>query len=510
MLKILVTGLSCSITKIYLEKKFSKFGNISSIKIKNNKKNSKENLAVIEFLEDFISEIESDKVFYGIVAGKKIKIKRFKKISFVNTSTNNFLNSNKEKIVSSIKKKTQPDGSLEVVNFHNSTTENDLKKLFGVFGYISNLLVKKKTDLIKNQKKVLVRYGIPECAIKAACFFEKKIFKGTVLRVNKINIIKNIHCLSRSSRFKSFKNLQNEHKNFSFYYNHWTSLFINIENIFNNLKQKYGENKSFKNEESITSYHKNQVLISQGRTRAEINLFLKKEGILIDIFSFSNFPKKSRHCFFLKYRFYQEEFFGLHIFKKFGEIKNFHFIFQSKIIIVEYKKSNCALSTFSYFYDKFLFEKDILIDWVPLDFVKKKKVSDNTKFIHSINTERSCDNFKISRYFRENSLKTTLNRQIFSKEFYFSRINEIQKKQNNFMGKLIVRNIPFKSKLCDLKNIFSIFGKILSIRIPKQKNGDNKGFAFIDYQTLNDAKKALFLIQNTTIRSRNLKISLLK
>jgi RNA recognition motif-containing protein len=77
-----------------------------------------------------------------------------------------------------------------------------------------------------------------------------------------------------------------------------------------------------------------------------------------------------------------------------------------------------------------------------------------------------------------------------------------------FSGKLIVRNIPFKTKINNLKKIFSIFGKILSIRLPKRGNGENRGFAFIKYNHLNDAKKALFFVQNTKIDSRSLRINL--
>jgi len=75
---------------------------------------------------------------------------------------------------------------------------------------------------------------------------------------------------------------------------------------------------------------------------------------------------------------------------------------------------------------------------------------------------------------------------------------------------LIVRNIPFKIQINDLKKIFSIFGKIISIRLPKRKNGENRGFAFIDYGNLNNAKKALYFVQNTKIDSRFLKINLIE
>jgi len=78
-----------------------------------------------------------------------------------------------------------------------------------------------------------------------------------------------------------------------------------------------------------------------------------------------------------------------------------------------------------------------------------------------------------------------------------------------FSGKLIVRNIPFKTKINNLKKIFSIFGKILSIRLPKGKNGENRGFAFVKYNHLNDAKKALYFVQNTKIDSRSLRIILI-
>jgi RNA recognition motif-containing protein len=90
----------------------------------------------------------------------------------------------------------------------------------------------------------------------------------------------------------------------------------------------------------------------------------------------------------------------------------------------------------------------------------------------------------------------------------------VEKKNPNsfcfFSGKLIVRNIPFKTKINNLKKIFSIFGKILSIRLPKKKNGENRGFAFIKYNNLNDAKKALFFVQNTKIDSRSLRVNLIK
>ena len=163
-----------------------------------------------------------------------------------------------------------------------------------------------------------------------------------------------------------------------------------------------------------------------------------------------------------------------------------------------------------------------LIDWVPFHFEKKQKFS----------LEFKDNDSKTNIKFRNNSLnfkdigeklksfeKLSIKNNIYKKVVKLEKTQiknlsfDIEGKNLNsfcfFSGKLIVRNIPFKTKINNLKKIFSIFGKILSIRLPKGKNGENRGFAFVKYNHLNDAKKALYFVQNTKIDSRSLRIILI-
>ena len=117
-------------------------------------------------------------------------------------------------------------------------------------------------------------------------------------------------------------------------------------------------------------------------------------------------------------------------------------------------------------------------------------------------------NHKLQEIFNISVEPGNKDKKLFESEHIFK--SQIKGLEKNPIGKIIVRNIPFQTKLYEIRKIFSIFGKILSIRLPKKKNGENRGFVFIDYCSLNDAKKAIFLIQNTRLQSRNLKVSFLK
>ncbi|KAK9877154.1 hypothetical protein WA026_016897 [Henosepilachna vigintioctopunctata] len=77
-------------------------------------------------------------------------------------------------------------------------------------------------------------------------------------------------------------------------------------------------------------------------------------------------------------------------------------------------------------------------------------------------------------------------------------------KQNG--TKIVVRNVPFQAKDKELGELFSVFGTIKSLRMPKKLSGDtHRGFAFVDFVTTVDAKKAFeALSQSTHLYGRRL------
>jgi len=524
MAKIKVEGLSTKDSEESIKKVFSKFGNIIKV---NYLKNKIFNVTVfIEYSNKHIPEIEKGLTFSGVFNGKQIKIRKLE-----DNSNDSFLNKNStensiQNVFSSKIDQILPEGSLEVTNFNLSVKTEELRRLFGFFGYITKIFIKKVFSPFQKCKSVFVCYGIPECAIKAACYMEKKTYKGKILMVRKINTLKTNSSLGEKSNFKFFKKLQSKYKNQILSSDsHWMSLFVDHETVLTDIKRRYSKNGFPDQNINNEKYKNSQFLISRGRILWESKKILENEGLPVQLFQFSNINKKSRRCFFIKYRSYQERLLSSNNFKKFGQIKNFYFISKAKLIIIEYKTNFNAALAFEHIKNSIIPENEIFIEWIPLDFIKNNTVL-NSEIPLNLGEKSYQNNRKTMKNLNRNSLKSNmfLENSLLSLHFpkklnfsdsitHYSNSQLNRKSMGNqklLNGKIIVRNIPFKLKLYDLRKIFTVFGKILSIRIPKKKNGDNRGFAFIEYQTLNEAKKALFLIQNIQLQSRSLKINLIK
>ncbi|KAJ3022223.1 hypothetical protein HKX48_006745 [Thoreauomyces humboldtii] len=70
--------------------------------------------------------------------------------------------------------------------------------------------------------------------------------------------------------------------------------------------------------------------------------------------------------------------------------------------------------------------------------------------------------------------------------------------------KLIVRNIPFEATKKDLQQLFSTFGQLKSVRIPRKFDGQHRGFGFIDFLTKQEAKRAFESLAATHLYGRHL------
>merc|ERR1712150_183024 len=66
------------------------------------------------------------------------------------------------------------------------------------------------------------------------------------------------------------------------------------------------------------------------------------------------------------------------------------------------------------------------------------------------------------------------------------------KENKQTSSKIVVRNIPFEASVKEVKDLFSKFGNIKSVRLPKKMagTGSHRGFAFVDFTTKQDAKIA--------------------
>uniref|UniRef100_A0A0D3G078 RRM domain-containing protein n=1 Tax=Oryza barthii TaxID=65489 RepID=A0A0D3G078_9ORYZ len=71
--------------------------------------------------------------------------------------------------------------------------------------------------------------------------------------------------------------------------------------------------------------------------------------------------------------------------------------------------------------------------------------------------------------------------------------------------KLLVRNVAFEATEKDLRQLFSPFGQIKSLRLP-MKFGSHRGFAFVEFVTKQEAQNALQALASTHLYGRHLVI----
>lgn len=69
-------------------------------------------------------------------------------------------------------------------------------------------------------------------------------------------------------------------------------------------------------------------------------------------------------------------------------------------------------------------------------------------------------------------------------------------------AKILVRNIPFEASRREVKDLFSTFGSLKMVRLPKKLSadggGDHRGFGFVEFSTKPDAKSAFDALSYST------------
>ncbi|KAI8612512.1 hypothetical protein BC830DRAFT_1136316 [Chytriomyces sp. MP71] len=71
-------------------------------------------------------------------------------------------------------------------------------------------------------------------------------------------------------------------------------------------------------------------------------------------------------------------------------------------------------------------------------------------------------------------------------------------------SKLIIRNIPFQATKKDIKQLFSTFGQVKTVRLPLKFDGTHRGFGFVDFLTKQEAKAAFSTLGSTHLYGRHL------
>ena len=65
-------------------------------------------------------------------------------------------------------------------------------------------------------------------------------------------------------------------------------------------------------------------------------------------------------------------------------------------------------------------------------------------------------------------------------------------------SKLLVRNLAFEATKRDVRQLFTAFGQIKSVRMPTKADGSHRGFAFVDFLTKQEARNAFEATSGST------------
>ncbi|KAF8624322.1 hypothetical protein AX15_005951 [Amanita polypyramis BW_CC] len=71
-------------------------------------------------------------------------------------------------------------------------------------------------------------------------------------------------------------------------------------------------------------------------------------------------------------------------------------------------------------------------------------------------------------------------------------------------AKMIVKNVPFEATKKDIRDLFSSYGHIKSVRLPKKFDSRTRGFAFIEFVSRHEAENAYAALRHTHLLGRHL------
>ncbi|EDO06135.1 RNA recognition motif domain containing protein [Babesia bovis T2Bo] len=71
-------------------------------------------------------------------------------------------------------------------------------------------------------------------------------------------------------------------------------------------------------------------------------------------------------------------------------------------------------------------------------------------------------------------------------------------------SKIIVKNLAFQATKQDLYKLFSFYGNVKSVRIPKSLKSNNRGFAFVEYSSKQESARAVESLQHSHLYGRHL------
>ncbi|XP_065663614.1 probable RNA-binding protein 19 isoform X2 [Hydra vulgaris] len=456
-------------------------------------------------------------------------------------------------------------GRLFVRNLSYACTEDSLTNLFSQFGPLIeiNLPIDKNSN--KTTGFAFVTFMLADHAIKAMSKLDGSIFEGRILHIlpgksKKVKEEDNTQSSSYKIKQEAKKKLQTHN---------WNALFLGQNAVVDVMANRLNKSKHDILDTESSSSLAVRMALGETELVSETREFLESEGVKLDCFGQANSLRSKTVILVknLPPQTLTSEL--REIFSKYGDLGRLLMPPFGITAIVEFIQSKDAKNAFNNLaYSKFK-HTPLYLEWAPLDVlsgevknVVEKKVEDVESedeindaqavlFVKNLNFNTAEERFKeffsscgeiksvtiakkqdpknpsamlsmgygFIEYKKIESVEKALkllqyceldgHKVELKKSHRESILPKVSRKRanekNQVSSKMVVRNIPFEATVKELQELFSTFGHIKSLRLPKKITGAHRGFAFIDFTTKQDAKRAFkALCQSTHLYGRRL------
>uniref|UniRef100_A0A4W3HU21 RNA binding motif protein 19 n=1 Tax=Callorhinchus milii TaxID=7868 RepID=A0A4W3HU21_CALMI len=435
-------------------------------------------------------------------------------------------------------------GRLFVRNLPYTCTEEDLEKIFSKTGPIAEIHF--PIDSLTKRPKgfAFVTYMIPEHAVKALAEIDGEVFQGRMLHILPSTVkrekIENDKDTPGSSSYKRNKEAKDKANSNSSH--NWNTLFMGTNAVADVIAAKYNATKS----EVLDHEGKGSLAVRMalGETQIvqETRLFLIDNGVSLDSFSQAA-GQRSKSVILVKNIPAGTKVQELEkLFAQYGDLGRVLLPGAGVTAIVEFLEPTEAKRAFTKLaYSKFQ-HVPLYLEWAPMNVFstsppiqkKKEESKTNNEDISSDEEEETIPGCTI--FIKNLNFSTT--EEALSKPHYKSlsllslchtdpygiylylfppqhcmvddhqlelkisdrATRKLQKAKKQKVSKILVRNIPFQAKPKEVRELFSTFGEIKTLRLPKKMGGTgtHRGFGFVDFLTRQDAKKAFDALCHST------------
>uniref|UniRef100_A0A4W3IC07 RNA binding motif protein 19 n=1 Tax=Callorhinchus milii TaxID=7868 RepID=A0A4W3IC07_CALMI len=448
-------------------------------------------------------------------------------------------------------------GRLFVRNLPYTCTEEDLEKIFSKTGPIAEIHF--PIDSLTKRPKgfAFVTYMIPEHAVKALAEIDGEVFQGRMLHILPSTVkrekIENDKDTPGSSSYKRNKEAKDKANSNSSH--NWNTLFMGTNAVADVIAAKYNATKS----EVLDHEGKGSLAVRMalGETQIvqETRLFLIDNGVSLDSFSQAA-GQRSKSVILVKNIPAGTKVQELEkLFAQYGDLGRVLLPGAGVTAIVEFLEPTEAKRAFTKLaYSKFQ-HVPLYLEWAPMNVfstsppIQKKKEESKTNneeeqsdqtsnknetkdissdeeeetipgctiFIKNLNfstTEEALSKVNVLassllsmgygfvEYKKPDCAEKALKRLQVTKQILpmVTSARKLQKAKKQKVSKILVRNIPFQAKPKEVRELFSTFGEIKTLRLPKKMGGTgtHRGFGFVDFLTRQDAKKAFDALCHST------------